>query len=1100
MRFVSLHNHSVFSFYAGVATVEDLVARAKALGMTALALTDTNRMSGLIKFYCACKESGIKPILGVELTYPKKPGQRVVCLAKNSIGYADICEIITNRHIRQDTFCFETVFAKPWPNLFFISSCPDTLAMLANTANKPSLYAELVNNSLETRLHSRTVEQIAIRLGIPLVASNNPFFIDEKDWETHKILTAIGAVSTVSRLRPDEYASHHAFLRSHDDMTKLFPNHAEAIANTARIADLCNAELALGTWIMPEISVPGGVPPAQYLRSLAYAGLEANFAKTPQYAKARRIQDMELDVIEKLGYPSYFIIVKDIRDWAGRTLCGGYRRPKDCTVLRGSAANSMTFFNIGVSDLDPIKYDLYFQRFLNEDRASPPDADLDFGWDEREAALDYLVDKWGCDRVAITCTTNHFRRRAAFRETAKVFGYSEEQVTEILKSHKTQTKRIDDDEIRHLLALAETIRGKPRFLGQHPGGVLITNQPIWRHVACEYSRIENGGSPTDESHGMPKDMPWDSASRSVSTSRDKSYGLSEDSSFGASSRRITQIDMHNGIDELGLIKFDILGNGSLSVLRDTLTQLRSQGLPDPDVSDLNKCYSDMAVRDMIRNGRTRGIFYIESPAQMRLNKKAQADTFEEITVTSSLVRPAGAPYTQTYVERHRKAKQGVRDWDFLHPSLEPILGETHDVCAYQEDVTRICHQVAGLTFKKADRIRKMMNSQHEGGLSDAQSEAIAQEFIDGCISTNGLSRPQAIALWERVSSFTGFSFCKSHSASYAQLSFKCAWLKTHYPSQFLAGVISNNHGFYSRDVYLDEARRFGVRILPIAINHSALKYEGKHAWMRVGFMHVRQLSQKAQEAIVNERSQRSFRNLFDFVNRVTINKKEIESLILVGAFDGFGLSQPESLFLLDDIFRSLSHGSLRDKCSALPSLFSHADLFTQEKLHPGLSDYTLAQKCLNELHLLGFMVSGNILDILDLHPAHRDAVPAADIGRRYTGKRIKMFGWPITNRLHVVASERPMMFVTMEDKTECVDVILWPDVYERYADVMAEPGPFEIWGRVSEDHGTFTLEAQTIRSVQWSPAMVDFEAASQRLKNSYKAADYVYADVKRTAA
>jgi DNA-directed DNA polymerase III PolC len=1060
MRFVSLHNHSVFSFYAGVATVEDLVARAATLGMTALALTDTNRMSGLIKFYCACKESGIKPILGVELTDPKNSAQRVVCLAKNSIGYADICEIITNRHIRQDTFCLETAFAKPWPNLFFISSCPDMLALLANTANKQSLYAELVNNSRETRLHSRTVEQIAIRLGIPLVASNNPFFLDETDWETHKILTAIGAVSTVSRLRPDEYASPHAFLRSHDDMAHLFPNHAGAIENTAKIADQCNAELELGKWIMPEISVPGGAPPAQYLRRLAYAGLEANFAQTPQYGEAKRIQDMELDVIEKLGYPSYFIIVKDIRDWAGKTLSGGFRRPKDCTVLRGSAANSMTFFNIGVSDLDPIKYDLYFQRFLNEDRASPPDADLDFGWDEREAALDYLVDKWGRDRVAITCTTNHFRRRAAFRETAKAYGgYSEEQVTEILKSHKTQTKRIDDDEIRHLLALAETIRGKPRFLGQHPGGVLITNQPIWRHVACEYSRILPDGAPEGATPG----------------------------------RIITQIDMHNGIDELGLIKFDILGNGSLSVLRDTLAQLGAQGLPDPDVSDLNKCYNDPAVRDMIRNGRTRGIFYIESPAQMRLNKKAQADTFEEITVTSSLVRPAGAPYTQTYVERHCKAKQGIRDWDFLHPSLEPILGETHDVCAYQEDVTRICHQVAGLTFKKADRIRKMMNSQHEGGLSDAQGEAIAREFIDGCLSTSGLSRPQAMALWERVSSFTGFSFCKSHSASYAQLSFKCAWLKTHYPSQFLAGVISNNHGFYSRDVYLDEARRFGVRILPIAINHSAVKYEGRHTWMRVGLMHVRNLSQKAQDAIVSGRGQRSFRNLFDFVNRVAINKKEIESLILVGAFDGFGLSQPESLFLLDDIFKKMS--------PHVPSLFSHADLFPQAKLHPGLSDYTLAQKCLNELHLLGFMVSGNILDILDLHPAHRDAVPAADIGRReHKGKRIKMFGWPITNRVHVVQSERPMLFVTMEDKTECVDVILWPDVYERYADVMAEPGPFEIWGRVSEDHGTFTLEAQTIRSVQWSPAMVDFEAASARLKNSYKAADYVYADVKRTAA
>jgi error-prone DNA polymerase len=1082
MRFVSLHNHSVFSFHAGVATVEDLVGRAQRLGMTAMALTDTDRMSGLIKFYCACKDCGIKPILGVELTDPKNPGHRVVILAKNADGYADICEITTNRHLRQDTFRFSAAFAKPWPNLFFISSCPDVLSLLANTPNKQNLYAELVNNSRETRLHSRTVEQIAQRLGIALVASNNPFFLDEKDWETHTILTAIGLTSTVSRLRPEEYAPPHAFLRPHEDMHRLFPNHVEAIVNTARIADQCNAKLDLGKWIMPEITVPGGVPPAQHLRGLASAGLEANYAGTPSYARAKQIQDMELDVIDKLGYPSYFLIVKDIRDWAGEAFREAFRRPKDCTVLRGSAANSMTFYNIGVSDLDPIKYDLYFQRFLNEDRASPPDADLDFGWDEREKALDHLVDKWGRDRVAITCTTNHFRRRAAFRETAKAFGYSEEQVTEVLKSHKTRTKRIDDDEIRHLLALAEKIRGKPRFLGQHPGGVLITNQPIWRHVACEYSRAEDGGS-SENCGSFPLGR------RSFGTPRDRPAGTSCGASAG---RIITQIDMHNGTDELGLIKFDILGNGSLSVLRDTLRQLDVQGLPDPGVSDLDMCYNDPVVRDMIRNGRTRGIFYIESPAQMRLNKKAQADTFEEITMTSSLVRPAGAQYTKTFVERHRKAKLGIRDWDFLHPSLEPILGETHDVCAYQEDVTKICHQVAGLTFAKADRIRKMMNSLHEGVLSDGEYFATAQEFMDGCMAVGGLTQAQAISLWERVSSFTGFSFCKSHSASYAQLSFKCAWLKAHYPAQFLAGVISNNHGFYSRDAYLDEARRFGVRILPISINHSAVKYEGRHTWMRVGLMHVRHLSQKAQDAIVCERGQRPFCNLFDFVKRVAIGKKEIESLILVGAFDGFGLSQPESLFLLDDIFRKLDPGA--------PSLFSPADLFTQEKLHPGLSDYTLAQKCLNELRILGFMVSGNILDILDLHPAHRDAVPAADIGRRYKGKCVKMFGWPITNRLHMVKAERPMLFVTMEDKTECVDVILWPDVYERYADVISGPGPFEVWGRVSEDYGTFTLEAQTIRSVQWSPGMVDFEAASERLKNSYKAADYVYADVKRSAA
>lgn len=1044
MNFVPLHTHSVFSFHAGVCTVPELVARARALGMSALALTDTDRMSGLIQFYLACREQCITPILGVELTEPRTSCGHIVILAKNATGYADICEIITQRHVHEERFSFKTAFSRAWPDLFFITSFPHLLELCASTPNRGSVYGELINTSLFTRQRSRALEQTAQRLGLPLVVSNDAYFLSAPDWETHKILTAVGLAATLSRLKPHEYAPEKAYLAPAAEMLKLFPRHAEAIANTARVAGQCDVRLDLDRWIMPRIAVPGGTAPDDFLARLAYEGLEKNYGGRAAYGRARQIQAMELDVIRKLGYPSYFLIVKDIRDWANGTFREGYRTPKDCTVLRGSAANSITFYNIGVSDLDPIRYDLYFQRFLNEDRASPPDADLDFGWDERERALEYLAEKWGRDRVAITCTTSHFRRRAAFRETAKVFGYSEEQITKILASHRTQNRPIVDDEIRHLLSMAEKIRGIPRFLGQHPGGVLITNQPIWRHVACEYSG-------------------------------------------GAKNRIVTQVDMHNGIDELGLIKFDILGNGSLSVLRDTLRQLREQGLPDPAVADLEKCYADGAVQEIMRAGRTKGIFYIESPAQTRLNRKAQAATFEEITITSSLVRPAGARYTRIFVERHRKMKQGIVDWEYLHPSLEPILRESHDVCAFQEDVTKICHQIAGLTYRKADRIRKMMNSLHEGVLSGGEYESVAQEFLTGCMRHSGLAVRQAVALWERVSSFTGFSFCKSHSASYAQLSFKCAYLKAHYPAQFLAAVVSNNHGFYSHDVYLDEARRWGIRILPMSINESGVPYRGKHLWIRPGFLHIRGIRGKILRTIVEERALRGpYRNLADFLGRVPAHRKEIESLILTGAFDGFGLTQPESLFVLDD--------GCGKRDTAGPSLFTDSSL----PAHPGLTDYTLADRCFNELRLLGFMLSGDILDILDLHPAAKDAVPA-DRLHCYAGKRIKVFGWMITNRLHMVDAERPMMFVTMEDRTECIDVVLWPDVYARYADELAEAGPFEIYGTVSEEWGAFTLEAERIAAVRWSPAVVDFGRASLRLERSFTK-DYTYGDIPRAAA
>ncbi len=1079
MGFAHLHCHSEFSFHAGVPSIPELAGRAKELGMPAVALTDTDRMSGLIQLYMECRRRHIKPILGVELTESRRTAspptsddhtvtdtplapvdgagvagrERLVLLAKNAAGYTELCDIITQRHLSPD-FSFDELLSSSWPNLFVITAFPRILELAANGPNRAGLFGELVSHSAATRRRSRDLAGRARALHLPMVATNDTFFLDRDDFPTHQILTAIGLNAALSMLAHGECASIDATFRTEEEMRRAFPEHPEALLNAGRIADECNVELELGEWILPKASVPAGYTPESYLSELAWHGLERNYPdeRTPTGSKAREVQAMELEVISKLGYPSYFLMVKEIRDWGNERFRSRYRRPQDCTILRGSAANSITFYNIGVSDLDPIRYDLYFQRFLNEDRASPPDADLDFGWDERDEVFEYLVSRWGEDRVAVTCTTNHFRERAAFRETAKVFGYTEEQITAILASQRAATQRIEDDEIRRLWEIAERVRGKPRFLGQHPGGVLITNDPIRPHVACERSG-------------------------------------------GEKNRIITQIDMHNGIDELGLIKFDILGNGSLSVLRDTLAQLEEQGLEDPEVWDLEKCYADEKVKDVIRKGRTKGIFYIESPAQRRLNQKAQAETFEEITITSSLVRPAGSKYTQVFVERERKRKRGIRDWEFVHPSVEEILRDTHDVCAFQEDVTKICHQVAGLGFKQADKIRKMMNSQHEGAPDDDAWRETARAFLSGCRQRSGLDAAQARELWERVSSFTGFSFCKSHSATYAQLSFQCTSLKAHFPAQFIAAVISNGHGFYRKDVYLNEARRWGVRVLPLDINDSAIKFRGRDCLMRPGFMHVRGVRASCLDELVEKRGRNGpFRDLVDFVERVEgAHRLEIERLIRVGAFDCFQLTQPQSLYVLDDILTA-------GRPEAQADLFAAGDCLLQTgQLAPrDLTDYNLAQKCLNELELLGYMLSGDVLEILQLHPGASGAVPAREV-HRHVGQRIKLFGKEVTERMHRVERGEPMMFLTLEDNTESVDVVLWPDVFERFADVVAGPGPFEVWGRVTEDWGTYTVDADSIRAVEWSPNVVDLDLASQRLARSFEG-DFAYADVDTAAA
>jgi DNA polymerase III alpha subunit len=509
---------------------------------------------------------------------------------------------------------------------------------------------------------------------------------------------------------------------------------------------------------------------------------------------------------------------------------------------------------------------------------------------------------------------------------------------------------------------------------------------------------------------------------------------------------------------------------------------------------LRKCYADPAANALMRSGNLRGVFYLESPAQTRLNKKADVKTFDEVIVTSSLIRPAGTAYAKVYVERHRKAKMDppVTDWDYLHPALKPILEATHDVCAFQEDVTKICHEVAGLSFRRADAVRKQMNSQHDGPLSTPELRALAEEFVLGCMFHSGLSRAQADELWTRVASFTGFSFCKSHSASYAQLSYQCVWLKAHHPAEFLAAVISNNHGFYRRVVYLNEARRLGIRILPLDINASSLKFEGAGKSMRPGFLHLRELSAGTVAALIEardpDRGGGPFRSLEDFLRRVPAGRKETENLILAGAFDRFGMTQPELLFHLDGIYRSVScrgaaAESLFAPASAEGTAGEGAEGYRVRDLHPGLRDYSLMERCRNEERLFGYMLSGNPLDVLGVHPAARDAVPAAEVGL-HAGRRVKVLGLYVTHRFHEVEkSGRLMKFLTLEDKSGTVDVIFWPGMLERWEEMLMEPGPFEVWGKVTEEWDTFSLEAERVKAVEYNPHLVDFELASARLRD-----------------
>lgn len=867
-------------------------------------------------------------------------------------------------------------------------------------------------------------------------------------------------------------------------MLTIFERLPEAVLNTRVIADLVKDDWHSQPWLMPQVEVPEGYTDDEYLRKCALEGLEAHYpdSETPfevmdgatdvvtqrhvevrQLAiknrpQALEIQEKELEIISNKGYSSYFLMVKQIRDWANQQFQENYRRPKDCSVLRGSAANSITLYNLGASDLDPIRYGLYFERFLNEDRVSPPDADLDFGWDERDQVLEYIIDHFGEERCAMMCTTNTFRFRSAFREVAKVHGYTDEQITRLMREWKSESKDAErtqsdklrgDQQLSQILSIANRLEGHPRFLGQHCGGILITNDPITRHVACQFSG-------------------------------------------GVKNRKITQVDMHNGIDYLGLIKFDILGNGSLSVLRDALRNIEQQN-EDPEVWDLEKCFVDPGVQEILSTSQSRGIFYVESPAQMRLNQKCDARTFEEIGITSSLVRPASAAFTQTFVDRHRQYKRGVQEWSFLHPSLAGVLGETHDVVVYQEDVIRICVEIAGLSFAQADKVRKMMNSLHEGE-PDNYAET-ARLFQQGCQKHQGFDEVQAAELWTRISSFQGFSFCQSHSLSYAQLSFKCSYLKAHYGAEFMAAVISNDHGYYGTSIYVDEVRRMGVEVLGPCVTQSEWKYQGDSKAstpeLRVGLMHVRGLRRVWVDEMIAERAKGPWLSFQDFLDRnPQLGLRAVQSLIQVDAFHCFKIPQPQLLAELNLWRRGVKnklpqvsqfHGSSPNFLNQLSTPIS-ADVL------PCLPDITFAEKCYQELELLGYITSGHFLKMLALHPAADHTVAMRDL-EHHLYERVKIFGSPMTFRRHrVQSSGQEMLFVTMQDISGTSDLVIWPKVYERFYTQTLDKVPLEVWGIPKREDGAITFEVDRIQVASWNPGQVSFLRSVEMKKRQIYAA------------
>ncbi len=1003
--FTHLHLHSHFSFLSSTIDIPGLIKATIHKGMDSVALTDTNGMYGVIQFYKLAKENGIKPIIGAEIDDPAHRNIKAVLLAKNRAGYSEICRLVTERQLKEEFHLTESL--KRAKEVVILSESPHLLRSLASELEQGSLYCELTHHGdRESRLKCRGLLELSRELGLPAAATGDVHFFHPEEYHVYRILRAIEGNTTISNLNSDALAHRHSYLKSPREMEALFREFPEAVVNTRVIKEQCNVELDLGVYKFPGFSVSEEETQASYLRKIAFKGLRERYQTLTGRAVERL--EYELKVVEALGFSGYFLVVWDITQRAK-----GLGIP---FIGRGSAANSMLSYCLGFTAVDPLRYDLYFERFLNPERKSPPDIDLDFPWNERDRILNYVYEKYGEDRVAMICTTNRFAARSAIREVGKAMGLSEAEVNEFtsripyaragdltnLREKYVECRHLqtESEPLRTVLSIGQRIAEFPRHLSIHCGGIVITPSPI-----TDYTPLERS-----------------------------SKGLV-----------ITQYDMFP-IEDLGLVKIDLLGNRSLAVLMDTVESATINTGSPPDVYQFPVLFEDRNVRELIRSGRTMGCFYIESPAMRSLLRKLKVETFEMLTAASSVIRPgvAESGMMNEFIERHLDPSKVT----YLHPKLEELLRETYGVMVYQEDVIKVAHHLAGMSLGEADLLRRAMSGKMRSREAMARLES---RFVASC-AERGVDKTIAREVWRQIASFAGYAFCKAHSASFAMLSFQMAYLKHYFPAEFMAAVISNMGGFYGTSAYIQEARRMELIILPPCVNRSELKYTGRGNQVRVGLMQVKGLTVSSMKSIVQAREKGWYKSLSDLIVRTTVGYEELRSLIRVGACNCFGKSRPELLWMLD-----MSYTRLRSDSSL--SLFRE-DIALKI---PEVEDYSALEKCRIESELLGFPLTRHPLEIYHDEIVQWHPVPAERM-MSYVDRRVTMAGWLIAaKRVRCRKSGNYMKFMSMEDLTGTYEVTLFPRVYSRYGHLTVDRGPYVFEGKVQDDFGACSLIADKVK-------------------------------------
>lgn len=1083
-EFVHLHVHTEYSLLDGAIRIPDLVSRVKELGMTSVAITDHGAMYGAADFYKECVKQGIKPIIGCEVytaartRHDKQSGVdstqgHLVLLAKDNQGYKNLIKLVSLgftegfyykpridmdilRQYSKGLIGMSACLAGDIPNAILNGNYEKAKKLAAEFLEifgEGSFYLELQDNGLqEQRLVNQQLIKLSEECGIPLAATNDAHYLRKEDHEVHDVLLCIQTGKTVNQEDRMRFGTEEFYIKSPEEIAQRLGNIPGALENTVKIAEQCNVEIEFNKMHLPRFEVPEGTSPDKYLRKLCTAGLKKRYGENPGEDKQERLE-YELKTIENMGYVDYFLIVWDFIRYA-----------KDNGIMvgpgRGSAAGSLVAYCLGITDIDPLKYGLIFERFLNPDRISMPDIDIDFCFERRPEVIDYVTRKYGSGRVAQIITFGTMAARAAIRDVGRALDIPYAEVDVIAKHipfelgitidralevNQELARLYDEDQkIKKLIDTAKALEGLTRHASVHAAGVVITGEPVVEYVPIQ--KNEDGGVTTQFTMGL--------------------------------------------LEELGLLKMDFLGLRTLTVIRDAVNLIKQDKNINVDISSIN--YNDPKVFKLIGEGKTEGVFQFESAGMKQFMKELKPSSLEDVIAGVALYRPG--PMDQ--IPRYVRNKNNPTSIEYTHPRLESILKVTYGCMIYQEQVMQIVRDLAGYSLGRSDLVRRAM--------SKKKTEVMRQErenFIHGItdengsivvpgVVRNGMDEASAHRIFDEMMEFAKYAFNKSHAAAYAVIAYQTAWLKAYYPVELMAATLNSFLGHVNKVTqYIQECKAMGIKVLPPDINESSVGFTISGGNIRFGLAAIKNVGGNAVKSIIETRLKngrfKSFTQFCENINLGDINKRCIESLIKSGAFDSIKVYRSQLMNIYEKVIDGIQ-SSRKKNLQGQVSLFdSQANQISGVLQMPEIKEYPPKVLLSMEKEMLGLYISGHPLEGFEQELQKQTTVSTLEIlnsvGIQESGDRnqesgvrmqdydfdmqravlstrdsiirdgtvVTIGGIVTEKKTKVTKSNNIMAFIRFEDLVGSIEVLVFPTILDKYAKFLETDSIILLKGRIS---------------------------------------------------